>query len=207
MAKEGSISYDETLARRAIQGDKLAEEELVTRYHWLVRSCARPYFLAGGDSEDLIQEGMMGLLRAIREYAPDKGILFRTYAETCVRNRIRSAIRAAGRDKHVPLNQSVSLDPPLDRPDDEGFPQGMTAVQPSPEQLLIDQEARRERLETIKGHLSSLEGEILDLYLQGLSYGEIAARTRRSVKSVDNAVRRIRQKVARQLTIGDFSFG
>ena len=85
---------DEDLCRQAALGDRLAEEILAVRYHRLVRICARPYFLAGGDSEDLIQEGMMGLLSAIREFAPEKGSSFRTYAETCIRNRILSAIRA-----------------------------------------------------------------------------------------------------------------
>ena len=90
-----------------------ADQNLAVRYHRLVRICARPYFLAGGDSEDLIQEGMMGLLSAIREFAPEKGSSFRTYAETCIRNRILSAIRAAARDKHNPLNHYVSYETPL----------------------------------------------------------------------------------------------
>ena len=94
---------DEILCLQAASGDRIAEESLVMRYNRLVRICARPYFLAGGDSEDLIQEGMVGLLNAIREYVPQKGTAFRTYAEICIRNRILSAIRAASRDKHTPL--------------------------------------------------------------------------------------------------------
>lgn len=86
---------DEILCLQAASGDRIAEETLVMRYNRLVRICARPYFLAGGDSEDLIQEGMVGLLNAIREYVPQKGTAFRTYAEICIRNRILSAIRAA----------------------------------------------------------------------------------------------------------------
>ena len=104
---------DEILCLQAASGDRIAEETLVMRYNRLVRICARPYFLAGGDSEDLIQEGMVGLLNAIREYVPQKGTAFRTYAEICIRNRILSAIRAASRDKHTPLNHYVSFETPL----------------------------------------------------------------------------------------------
>ena len=95
---------DEALCRRAADGSREAEEALVRRYSGLVRSCARPLFLAGGDSEDLIQEGMFGLIRAIREYDGAKAASFRTFAEVCIRNRLISALRAASRDKHSPLN-------------------------------------------------------------------------------------------------------
>ena len=104
---------DEVLCGRAAAGDRVAEERLVIRYNRLVRVCARPYFLAGGDSEDLIQEGMVGLLAAIREYDPSKTASFRTYAEVCIKNRLLSVIKAAARDKHTPLNNSVSFETPL----------------------------------------------------------------------------------------------
>ena len=104
---------DEALCAQAAAGDRRAEESLVVRYNRLVRMCARPYFLAGGDSEDLIQEGMVGLLGAIREYDPGKAASFRTYAEICVKNRLFSAVKAAARDKHTPLNNSVSFETPL----------------------------------------------------------------------------------------------
>lgn len=104
---------DETLCRLAASGDRVAEERLVMRYNRLVRMCARPYFLAGGDSEDLIQEGMVGLLAAIREYDSSKAAVFRTYAEVCIKNRLFSVIKAAARDKHTPLNNSVSFETPL----------------------------------------------------------------------------------------------
>ena len=100
---------DEALCALAASGDRQAEESLVVRYNRLVRMCARPYFLAGGDSEDLIQEGMLGLLSAIREYDPGKSASFRTYAEVCVKNRLFSAVKAAARNKHTPLNDSVSI--------------------------------------------------------------------------------------------------
>lgn len=202
------ICSDEALCARVAQGDRPAEELLVSRYHRVVRICARPYFLAGGDSEDLIQEGMVGLLSAIREYEPSKTTSFRTYSETCIRNRILSAIRAAARDKHTPLNHSVSFETPLaDGNTDNYAVDAARAFQPNPEDLLISREEHRERLGTLRGQLSGFEARILDLYLTGLSYAEIAVQTKRSPKAVDNAVQRIRRKVAQHISSGDFSFG
>ncbi|MBS6283022.1 MAG: sigma-70 family RNA polymerase sigma factor [Oscillospiraceae bacterium] len=199
---------DEALCSLAASGDRIAEEALVMRYNRLVRVCARPYFLAGGDSEDLIQEGMVGLLNAIREYVPGKGSSFRTYAETCIRNRILSAIRAAARDKHTPLNHYVSYETPLLDGNTDSYPLSASRQpQQNPEDMLISREERRERLGTLKGQLSGFEAQILDLYLRGLSYMEIASEVDRSPKAVDNAVQRIRRKVAQHLSSGDFSQG
>ena len=198
----------EALCSLAPSGDRIAEEALVMRYNRLVRVCARPYFLAGGDSEDLIQEGMVGLLNAIREYDPGKGSSFRTYAETCIRNRILSAIRAAARDKHTPLNHYVSYETPLLDGNTDSYPLSASRQpQQNPEDMLISREERRERLGTLKGQLSGFEAQILDLYLRGLSYVEIASEVDRSPKAVDNAVQRIRRKVAQHLSSGDFSQG
>ena len=104
---------DETLCRMAAEGCRDAEEELALRYNRVVRKYARPLFLAGGDSEDLIQEGMLGLLKAIREYDPTRAASFRTYAEICIRNRMISAIKAAAREKHIPLNNYISFETPF----------------------------------------------------------------------------------------------
>ena len=104
---------DSELAELAKAGDRAAEEALVVRFGRLVRACARPLFLMGGDSEDLVQEGMVGLLAAIREYDPERKVSFRAYAEVCIRNRLLSAVKAASRDKHTPLNSYVPLDPAL----------------------------------------------------------------------------------------------
>ena len=104
---------DEALCALAAAGERVAEEQLVTRYTRLVRACARPYFMAGGDSEDLIQEGMIGLLSAIRGFESGKEAGFRTYAEVCIRNRLRSAIKAAARDKHTPLNRLTGILNPM----------------------------------------------------------------------------------------------
>lgn len=177
---------DEALCASAQGGDRTAEEVLVARYQQLTRACARPYFLAGGDSEDLIQEAMFGLLKAIREYDASRQAAFHTFAQVCVRNRIRSAITAAARDKHTPLNHSVPLDGAV-----------IGEGGDSPEELLLSREATQERLDRVNRQLSSLEQRILALYLQGLSYREIGQQVARPVKAVDNAVQRIRRKVAK----------
>ena len=198
---------DEALCAQVASGDRIAEEMLVMRYTRLVRVCARPYFLAGGSGEDLIQEGMMGLLAAVREYRPDRGGSFRTFAETCIRNRLISAIKTATRDKHTPLNDYVSLETPsLDvNADCAAFLSPNGSV--DPEALLINQEAYQEQVDRLNAHLSRLEADVLHYYLAGLSYDEIAVRVKGSPKSVDNAVQRIRRKVAQQILSGDFSKG
>ncbi len=189
---------DEQLSQKAAQGDSQAETELVQRYGRLVRACARPLFLAGGDSEDLIQEGMMGLLTAIRSYDPGRDARFRTYAEICIRNRLLTAVRAAQGGKHAPLNYSVSYEPPLF----DGTSAHLFSSAESPEDVVIGREELKERLDALKGQLSELEAQILTPYLSGLSCGEIAQRVGRSQKSVDNAIQRIRRKMARSFSSG-----
>ncbi len=184
-----SEQTDEVLSQLAAQGDRRAEEQLALRYSRLVRICARPFFLIGGDSEDLIQEGMVGLLMAIRTYEPQRGSSFRTYAEICIRNRIRSAVRAASRDKHSPLNTSVPLEDPL-------LPTAGAEGQTDPEQLYIRRENLQEWREQVYVCLSRLERQVLERYLEGFSYAEIATQLNRPAKSVDNAIQRIRRKLA-----------
>jgi len=197
---------DEALCARAASGDRIAEEALVIRYHRLVRICARPYFLTGGDSEDLIQEGMVGLLAAVREYDPEKGAGFRTYAEVCIKHRLISAIKAAARDKHTPLNNSVPFETPLFSENGGRYAYGTYSLAlDDPEEILIGREAFQERVRALEGQLSGFEARILRLYLNGLSYSEIAAEVNRSPKSVDNAVQRIRRKLAQHHSLGDFS--
>lgn len=193
---------DETLCGRAAAGDSAAEECLVLRYARLVRACARLYFLAGGDSEDLIQEGMIGLISAVREFSHEKECSFRSYAEVCIHNRLRSAVRAAAREKHKALNQSTPLfdKEPETCPYDTEHP-----LENDPEDLLIDREERKNRMEALQSKLSSFEKTVLELYLSGLAYREIAGQVEKPLKSVDNAVQRIRRKVAPFLNSGDFS--
>ncbi len=195
-------SSDETLCTLAVSGNRIAEEILVTRYNGLVRVCARPFFLAGGDREDLIQEGMFGLLKAIREFDPARDVSFYSFAEICIRNRVRSAVTSASRGKHIPLNHSISMEASflLDRSFEFSYP-----AQGSPEDLLIDREEYWERLEILKDQVSSFESIVLKLYLRGLSYQEIADQIHRTQKSVDNAVQRIRRKVAQYFKSGVIS--
>ena len=190
-----STPSDEALCAQAALGDRGAEETLALRYTRMVRMCARPYFLAGGDSEDLIQEGMVGLLSAIREYQSGRGVSFRTFAETCIRNRLLSAIKAATRDKHTPLNNYISFETPSF---DGNTDYATLLPQSDPEELIISREAYTERTNRLKDRLSGFEAKVLGLYLKGLSYTEIAAYVNRPPKSVDNAVQRIRRKVAQQ---------
>ena len=197
---------DEALCTLAASGDRIAEEALVMRYHRLVRICARPYFLAGGDSEDLIQEGMVGLLAAIREYDSGKAASFRTFAEVCIKNRLISVIKAAARDKHIPLNNYVSFETPLFSGNGDHYAYGAAdQLQEDPEAILLGREAFQERMRALEGQLSGFEASILRLYLNRLSYSEIAAEVNKSPKSVDNAVQRIRRKLAQHHSFGDFS--
>lgn len=196
---------DSELAELAKAGDRAAEEALVVRFGRLVRACARPLFLMGGDSEDLVQEGMVGLLAAIREYDPERKVSFRAYAEVCIRNRLLSAVKAASRDKHTPLNSYVPLDPALFDGTDSDERRTVDQRQGNPEALFIHQEDMQERMNRIYSQLSPLEARILRLYLSGLSYSEIASKCNRPLKSVDNAVQRIRRKIARQSEQGESS--
>lgn len=182
---------DEALCALVANGCRNAEEELVKRYFRPVRMYARPYFLAGGDSEDLIQEAMFGLLKAIREFDSRCDARFRTFAEVCIRNRIRSAVTNATRSKHAPLNDSIPFESP------------MLGIGASPEELYISREEETERLARLGKQLSPLERKVLQLFLLGLSYQEISKQVGRSMKSVDNAVQRIRRKVA--VNFGVFS--
>ena len=191
---------DEELCALAQQGSRDAEEILVGRYHRLVRSCARPYFLAGGDSEDLLQEGMFGLIKAIREYEPGHAASFCTFAETCIRRRLYSVLRAAASGKHLPLNQAVPLDTSF-------FDANLSFAHVDPEGWVIDREKTAALLENTRKLLSEFEVKILGYYLDGLTCREIAETVGKSPKSVDNAVQRLLRKIARQLLSGDISKG
>ena len=195
---------DQALQKIAADGDRDAEETLANRYLRLVRICARPLFLAGGDSEDLIQEGTFGLLSAIRNYDPTCGTTFKTFAEHCIRMRLLSAIKSASRLKHLPLNDGISLE---QLSEDSGvdlaaLPDGFIY---DPEELVLAQESREELYVAFSRCLSKLEFRVLKYYLDGLSYREIADRIQKSERSVDNAVQRIRHKLQRETSLGDIS--
>lgn len=193
---------DEELCLLVSRGDLVAEECLAARYGRLVRICARPYFLAGGDSEDLIQEGMIGLLSAIRTFDVRGDVQFRAYAETCIRNRLYSAIRSASRGKWGPFNYSISLDQ-TEMEEEIGYSEQLQME--GPEETLIDREENFRRIEALSKGLSGFESVVLERFLEGLSYAQIADLTGKSLKSVDNAVQRIRRKAAAYLSSGDNS--
>jgi len=178
--------------KRAEVNDPVEEETLVTEYAWLVRACARPYFLAGGDSEDLIQEGMLGLLSAIRTYDPDKGAKFTTYAEFCIRRRIYSAIKLASGNKHTPLNSYISLE--SSQLDENSAPSAYFLR--VPEDFVIAREQVGEVEKLLYGTLSRFESGVLEFYLEGMSYKDMAIRLGKSDKSIDNAIQRIRKKLS-----------
>jgi len=186
-------------------GDKVAEDQLALRYTRLVKVCSRPFFLVGGDGEDLIQEGMLGLLSAIREFDLSMNTSFKTYAEICVKRRIYSAIKTASRKKHEPLNDMVSFDDVLSDESQSNAVSYGELYSRTPEEQVLARESANEIIQTYSRCLSKFEVEILNLYLSGLSYLEIAEACGRTEKSVDNAVQRIRRKLAQNLYQSDIS--
>lgn len=187
---------DNELIHQSRLGDSNAEEELAKRYIKYVRMCARPYFLAGGDSEDLIQEGMLGLLSAIRNFNPNGNASFKTYAEQCIRNRILSAIESAACFKHFPLNQSVSMENFDEINSSDLRMIGENVYFRETEEQVLAKESESELFSNRYDLLSKFEKNVLEMYLQGHSYKEIAEILNRTEKSVDNAVQRIRKKFA-----------
>ncbi len=174
-------------------GESACMDTLIERYKRQVRNQARTLYLMGGDNDDLIQEGMLGLFKAVRDYRPEKEVSFETFARLCISRQLYSAVQAAGRQKHVPLNTYVEFSDQLDAQEDS--PQGK-----SPEELLIDRENIERLREEIWKVLSPMEKKILQSYLDGESYTEIASGLNRSPKSVDNALQRIRRKLKKFLT-------
>ena len=188
---------DEEIALLAQQPDGAALEYLLNKYKNFVRSRARSYFLIGADHEDIVQEGMIGLYKAIRDFKTDKLASFRAFAELCVTRQIITAIKTATRQKHIPLNSYVSLNKPIydDEHDRTLLDVISEEIQSNPEELLISQED----LTLIEGRigemLSPLEKQVLLRYLDGKSYQEISDELGRHVKSIDNALQRIKRKM------------
>lgn len=189
------LENDFVLCAAARKGDSHATEQIVHRYSRMVKTCARPYFLEGADSEDLIQEGMIGLLSAVQSFDAAKGVPFEAYARLCINRKIYSAVRAAAAMKHEPLNNSISIEKPLFDDNAEPRPQ-VTEPTSDPESLVIGMEEQEERLEKLLGLLSVFEAKVLNLFLEGLSYEEMAQAIGKPLKSVDNAIQRIRRKSA-----------
>ena len=193
---------DEQVVAIAQTGDGAATDYLIAKYKNFVRSRARSYFLIGADKEDIIQEGMIGLYKAIRDYRGDRQASFRAFAEICVTRQIITAIKTATRQKHIPLNSYVSLNKPVF---DEDSERTLAEVVPTtgksgnPEDLFINQENLMDIESTMHRILSPLEQQVVNLYLEGKSYVEIAQDLDRHVKSVDNALQRVKRKLEQYL--------
>lgn len=193
---------DHDLVALAKTGDERAIEVLLSRYRNFARSKARSYFLAGSDKEDVVQEGMIGLFKAIRDYEAETGTPFRAFAELCISRQILTAIKTANRQKHQPLNTSVSLDAPAYGDDSRDRSVGDNLVAPTihdPIELVISAQEIEAIRDTMKGNLTELEGEVLRLYMDGKSYEEIAGVLGNHVKSIDNALQRIKRKLQRHI--------
>lgn len=192
---------DEELVRIAQAGDDAVQDYLLDKYKSLVRAKSRAYFLIGADSEDIIQEGMIGLYKAVRDFNGEKNTSFRSFAELCVNRQMITAIKAATRQKHQPLNSYISLNKPVY--EDETEQTYMDLLQEgaflNPETLLIGQENRNFLEDQLVKHLSGFETRVLMLYLQGRSYFEIARTLKKPEKSIDNALQRIKKKLERFL--------
>src|ERR1700674_1577462 len=193
---------DGCLSALAKRGDRNAYDRLVKRYHGFVRLKASSYFLAGGDSDDLIQEGLVGLYKAIRDFRSDRESSFRNFAELCITRQIITAVKTATRNKHTPLNQYVSF---------SSTPAGAGEDVPTLDQMLpgptvhdplnvaISSEELRSLVGCLSSALSELESRVLSLYLDGYSYEQVGERLACDTKTVDNALQRVKRKVGAHL--------
>lgn len=189
---------DEELVARARTGDDLAIDLLLNRYRHYARAKARTYFLAGADREDIVQEGMIGLYKAIRDFQAEKNIAFRAFAELCMTRQIITAIKTATRQKHQPLNSYVSLNKPASDEDDGERSVGDSLAGPlisDPAELVVSAEELEGIRQSVGRLLSRFETEVLQHYMDGKSYQQIADVLGRHVKSIDNALQRIKRKL------------
>jgi RNA polymerase sigma-H factor len=195
------VMLDETIVEAAREGDDAAQEYLINKYKNFVRAKARSYFLIGADREDIIQEGMIGLYKAIRDFRNDKLASFRAFAELCITRQIITAIKTATRQKHIPLNSYVSLNKPIyDEESDRTLLDVLSGTKVTdPEELVISREEFVDIEHKMGEFLSDLEWKVLMSYLDGRSYQEIAKDLRRHVKSIDNALQRVKRKLERYL--------
>ena len=196
---------DEELVDQVHLGNTNALDYLITKYRLFVKVKARSYFLIGADKEDIIQEGMIGLYKAIRDFRGDKLASFRAFAELCITRQIITAIKTATRQKHIPLNSYVSLDKPIYDEDSERTLMDVitSPLTDNPEHLMINREDYSRLEGQMSEVLSELEQQVLVLYLEGRSYNEISSLLSRSTKSIDNALQRIKRKLERHLEFGE----
>jgi RNA polymerase sporulation-specific sigma factor len=192
---------DLELLRAAREGDERALEVLLGRYRKFARSKSRSYFLAGADREDVVQEGMIGLYKAIRDFDSSKDTPFSAFAEMCISRQILTAIKTANRQKHSPLNTSISLDAPVHTDSGKQSVGDVIFLDhlSDPAHVVISTEEISELSATMRASLTELEADVLRLYMEGRSYEEIAGTLGNHVKSIDNALQRIKRKVQRYI--------
>ncbi|CAN5587801.1 RNA polymerase sporulation sigma factor SigH [soil metagenome] len=203
MSNEGAFTdTDEGLVELARAGDDNAIDVLLTRYRHYARAKSRSYFLAGADKEDIVQEGMIGLYKAIRDFEAEHNTAFRAFAELCITRQIITAIKTATRQKHQPLNSYVSLNRPIGSGDDDdrSLADSIETIEVAdPAELLISAEEVRSIKAQMGEVLSPFEVEVLEHYIDGESYQQIADMLGRHVKSIDNALQRIKRKLERHI--------
>ena len=194
---------DEEIVAHAKNGDNRAQEYLISKYEKFVKAKAKSYFLIGADKEDIYQEGMIGLYKAIRDFNPEKSTSFKAFAEICVVRQIITAIKTATRQKHIPLNTYISLNKPIYEEESERTLLDVLAGLKitDPEELMISKEQMAYMEEKISKVLSGLELEVLTSYLDGKSYQEIACDLERHSKSIDNALQRVKRKLEKCLDL------
>ena len=192
---------EEQMVEEAKNGDKRAQEFIISKYENFVKAKAKSYFLLGADKEDIYQEGMIGLYKAIRDFNAEKSTSFRAFAELCVTRQIITAIKTATRQKHIPLNTYISLNKPVSEEEsDRTLLDIISSIKiTDPEELIISQEQKEFIEEEINKVLSGLEIQVLQSYLEGKSYQEIACDLDRHSKSIDNALQRVKRKLEKCL--------
>lgn len=194
---------DEEIVMKAKTENNRAQEYLISKYENFVKAKAKSYFLIGADKEDIYQEGMIGLYKAIRDYKPERSTSFKAFAEICITRQIITAIKTATRQKHIPLNTYISLNKPIyEEESEKTLLDVLTGLKVSdPEELIISKEQMKYIEDKITKVLSGLELEVLNSYLDGKSYQEIACDLERHSKSIDNALQRVKRKLEKCLDI------
>lgn len=201
MADDYKILDDIVLVEKAQNGDRRAADTLIDRYKTFVRVKTRAYFLVGADRDDIVQEGMIGLFKAIRDYSPDKQASFKYFADICITRQIITAVKTATRQKHSPLNSYISLSKPAYEDESERTLIEMLSLRTSlnPEEIMIDRENLKITEQKIRKSLSKFELEVMELYINGKSYTEIAEQLGKEPKSIDNAIQRVKKKIQKNL--------
>ncbi|MBQ9624580.1 MAG: RNA polymerase sporulation sigma factor SigH [Clostridia bacterium] len=196
MSDYGKLT-DEQLVERFNKGDTLAQDFLLKKYKNMVIACKKSYYLAGAGDEDIIQEGMIGLFKAIRDYSPQKNSTFKSFAKLCITRQIITAVKSATRKKHLPMANYISLN---SSSTDDGTGQTIlealiTGTNSDPQIMVLQKEDNAQMSERINTCLSGFEKKVLELYLKGLTYDEIAKSIDKTPKSIDNALQRVKKKL------------